>query len=427
MDDEDMNEEQNIPESESEDIDEQIDEFDPIDADDVTAEIHDSDTVDVTDEFGEPESFDGSAEVAADSDGGSGGDSLPPGPAENVAPPPQPMAGLVRDPYATFGGVLSGIAHRYGWDVAVTRLVFMVILLLSGGTALIAYLLAWLIIPRATYWPPGRSVAPRSGRFTSREIGIGVIGAGVLVALAIGGGGSASVLVPLALVGGGLYLLLQPQRDEAPVAPAAPPPSVPTAAMAGAAPLAPPSPPYQAASGFGAPTAPLMPPPMPVEKRSRGRRFALFALVGTGIVALLAIIAIPFIFLIAVTEGDIDFGSDRQISYIPSDVESIPRVVTERDGELVLDLTMLEPSDFEGVETPVEVVIDLDLGVIDVIVPPELRVDIDASAGLGDVTLFDRRSDGINPSRSIDVEDPHLHLELDAGLGEVHVQSHPAR
>ena len=45
----------------------------------------------------------------------------------STAPPPHfssvPLEDrLVRDPNATFGGVLSGIAHRYGWDVAITRL-----------------------------------------------------------------------------------------------------------------------------------------------------------------------------------------------------------------------------------------------------------------------------------------------------------------
>lgn len=75
---------------------------------------------------------------------------LPPPP--EVAPPER--SGLVRDPYSRLGGIAPGIAHRYGWDPTLVRLAFVIGLVASIGTAFLAYLVAWLVIPRATVWPP---------------------------------------------------------------------------------------------------------------------------------------------------------------------------------------------------------------------------------------------------------------------------------
>src|SRR5690606_37694566 len=51
---------------------------------------------------------------------------------------------------AIIGGVLAGFAKFFGIDPLWVRLVFIVILLGSFGTALVVYLLLWLIIPPAT-------------------------------------------------------------------------------------------------------------------------------------------------------------------------------------------------------------------------------------------------------------------------------------
>ena len=44
------------------------------------------------------------------------------------------------------GGVASGLAEYMGWDVTVTRLVFVFCLFAVQGSVL-AYLLAWIIVP----------------------------------------------------------------------------------------------------------------------------------------------------------------------------------------------------------------------------------------------------------------------------------------
>lgn len=47
-----------------------------------------------------------------------------------------------------FGGVAGGIAAAYHWDVNVVRVV-AVVLGLSTGLAILAYLLLWLLLPQA--------------------------------------------------------------------------------------------------------------------------------------------------------------------------------------------------------------------------------------------------------------------------------------
>ncbi len=56
---------------------------------------------------------------------------------------------------AVLGGVLSGIAKYIGIDPLWARLIFLVVLIASFGTALIVYLILWLVIP------PARTAAER--------------------------------------------------------------------------------------------------------------------------------------------------------------------------------------------------------------------------------------------------------------------------
>ena len=45
-------------------------------------------------------------------------------------------------------GVAAGVAERYGIDVTLVRLAFVAVAVMSAGTALVAYLLAALLMPR---------------------------------------------------------------------------------------------------------------------------------------------------------------------------------------------------------------------------------------------------------------------------------------
>ena len=72
-----------------------------------------------------------------------------------VPPFTEPIADpFRRDPNGTLAGLASAVAYRYGWDVALTRLAFVVLALATSGFLLVVYLMAWLVIPVADTWPP---------------------------------------------------------------------------------------------------------------------------------------------------------------------------------------------------------------------------------------------------------------------------------
>ncbi len=45
-------------------------------------------------------------------------------------------------------GICGGIAEYFGADLDLVRILFVVLLIVSFGTAAIAYLIAWVIIPK---------------------------------------------------------------------------------------------------------------------------------------------------------------------------------------------------------------------------------------------------------------------------------------
>lgn len=55
-------------------------------------------------------------------------------------------------------GVCAGFAVRYGWDVAIVRLVFVLAVLVAGLPAL-AYAVAWVVMPNGQYALPAQAGA----------------------------------------------------------------------------------------------------------------------------------------------------------------------------------------------------------------------------------------------------------------------------
>ena len=60
------------------------------------------------------------------------------------------------------GGVCGGLGEHVDLDPTIIRLVWAVITLLTIGTGLLVYLIAWLIIPEE----PGESGTPAAGEAT---------------------------------------------------------------------------------------------------------------------------------------------------------------------------------------------------------------------------------------------------------------------
>lgn len=82
-----------------------------------------------------------------------------PAPGPIPIPPPTGPRPLLRNPNTRLGGVASGLAVYLGLDVSLVRLLFVVVTLI-GGWGLLAYLAAWIIVPKAETWPPVWPPAP---------------------------------------------------------------------------------------------------------------------------------------------------------------------------------------------------------------------------------------------------------------------------
>ena len=65
---------------------------------------------------------------------------------------------LVRPRYGrVIAGVCVGFAARYGWDPIVVRLVLVLALFFGVGTPVLAYLIAWIVMPNAPFALPMRT------------------------------------------------------------------------------------------------------------------------------------------------------------------------------------------------------------------------------------------------------------------------------
>lgn len=68
--------------------------------------------------------------------------------------PPTPVyTRLVRPRYGrAIGGVCAGFAQHFGWDVVLVRILLCVLVLFGCGTPILAYLIAWIVMPNEPYY-----------------------------------------------------------------------------------------------------------------------------------------------------------------------------------------------------------------------------------------------------------------------------------
>lgn len=363
----------------------------------------------------EPDDAETDTDLMVDTNRWDDGDPPPEGPPP-AEPPPAPPAPvydatrqLVRDPYATLGGVASGIAHRLGWDTSLIRLAFVVLTFMSAGFFILIYLLAWMIIPRAEYWPPVSVGGQRAG-LSQRDLGIGLAAFGLLLAIAWGAGSFGAVLLPLLMIGGGVLLLTQNPR---PVDTVSAPPPAPTTEVEGSD------------GGDGGPPPPFVsqsPLGQPVPQNTKGRRRGLkiFGVI-FGLLLLLLVI-IPVIVVLSVTDGDLNFDNAGKIESVPVDIDSIPSSLSADGSEIILDLRELEPEMFDDLDAAVPVMIDVDFGRIEVIVPRDIGVSGDAQADFGSIQVFEERTDGISTDLDFGSVDALIDLDLETNFGEIVVR-----
>ena len=80
------------------------------------------------------------------------GQAVPP---PSYTPPAQPYAPqqrIYRPQYGRMlGGVCAGLAQHFGWDVALVRILLVVLVFFGCGTPILAYFIAWIVIPNEPY------------------------------------------------------------------------------------------------------------------------------------------------------------------------------------------------------------------------------------------------------------------------------------
>ena len=114
-------------------------------------------------------------------------------------------------------------------------------------------------------------------------------------------------------------------------------------------------------------------------------------------------------------------GGAGEVSFSPRTLEEIRTPYRLGAGELVLDLSDLDLGD-----RTVTIVASVAAGVVEVVVPPDVAVDVDAHVGAGELELLGRHTEGFDVGRT--VTDPgrdsagRLVLRTEAGIGLVEVR-----
>jgi phage shock protein PspC (stress-responsive transcriptional regulator) len=371
-------------------------------------------------------------------------DATPPLPPP-AAPPPPPSSGrrLTRSrDDRLIAGVCGGLGRYFDVDPVIFRVAFVALLLL-GGSSLLVYAAAWLLLPEDG---ASRSIGeswlhhgPHRGNWL--PIALIVIGAIVLSNRLSHDHGGAIVFGVAAIVLGAY--LMRP-RHRRPLTP--PPPSeVPPGGDLG-----------------GGDTSTLLLDAPPAPSLPRGPSLTAMTLstilVGAGVLGLLDAagvysVSIP-VFLagaLILTGGALLVGAwtgrtaglvvtgivltavlavastvhapfrggtgDRR--WVPSSVEEVRRSYRLGVGDAVLDLSRVQS--FTGSRT---VVASVGVGHLRVVVPPRTRIVAEGHAGIGEVRLLDRHHDGWDVDNQVTDGDPEagtLRLHLDVGLGQAEV------
>jgi phage shock protein PspC (stress-responsive transcriptional regulator) len=364
----------------------------------------------------EPIPADPTVPIDASTDGDDTFGHLPPPPMRPAAAPPR--TGLVRDPYSRLGGIASGLAHRYGWDPTLVRLLFVVALIASGGGALLLYLVAWVVVPRATVWPPTPVRNPAGSGLSNREVGIAIAVAGVLAFLVAGAGTTGAILVPLALIGGGIWLLTQSPREQALDGVAA---GSLASAEAGGMPPVPPT------------FVPPEPIGQPVPPRSRRRKWGVRVLVAGIILTLMAAVVVPVAVVaawigagdgVSASVGNSDF---RLANHAPESLDALPTAIRSDNGLVRVDLRDIPASDFAERTEPARLDIALGEGEVWLEIPQGLSYRLDARADDGTVHTDGAALDaGRVDDRTVKVRraDPDIVITVDVNKGNINLDQH---
>ena len=372
-------------------------------------------------------------------------------PIDTPAPEEARSRRLVRtDEGRWLGGVAAGLGRYFDVNPLVYRIAF-VALAFAGGTGILLYLAAWLVIPAEDHEDSVAVEALREHRdrpWLLLGVGLLLFSAVLVLTEADLWSGIGNIWLAALLGGGALLWWHLAHRDERPATPAAP-----------VAPLAPGTP---AEPGATTTTTAASAPPRPPRKPSLVVPVLGALLAVAGLLGLLGVLGVYDVDLdlalavaLAVVGGAIAIGAftgSRVGGLVPIGLlllaafgfaAALPVSVSTGIGDKLerpLDAAALQQSyeygigdyelDLTGVDLDrgvTRVDVSLGIGELVVLVPDEAEVVVDASAGAGEVVVAGAMDDGIGASKDLvlegpDDDAPRLLLEADVGIGRLEVR-----
>jgi len=115
------------------------------------------------------------------------------------------------------GGVAAGLAAYLNSDPALVRIVWAILVVVTGGAALVVYIIAWVVVPEEPLGPvePGASAAePATDPVTGAVVAPSAEPASVAASTPSVTGGQAGVVVGIGLVVIGVWFLLREYLPE---------------------------------------------------------------------------------------------------------------------------------------------------------------------------------------------------------------------
>ena len=108
------------------------------------------------------------------------------------------------------GGVAAGLAAYLNSDPALVRIVWAILVVVTGGAALVVYIVAWIVVPEEPVGP-AEPVAPTADPVTGEVVNSPGEPASAATS---GAGGQAGVVIGIGLVVIGLWFLLRQYLPE---------------------------------------------------------------------------------------------------------------------------------------------------------------------------------------------------------------------
>jgi phage shock protein PspC (stress-responsive transcriptional regulator) len=348
-------------------------------------------------------------------------------------------------------GVAGGLARHLDIDPIIVR-VALVVLVFFGGSGLLLYAAAWLLVPEE-----GTADQPLGLDERSRRVAL--IGAGALAGLAAIGDWAGAFWFPWPVVIVALLVLWFLNRNQRSTADA---PDTGYGSPGYDSPLADPTQTGWTAPGLAGqgydPTAYVR--PRNPRKRGPVLFWATLALIAIGIGTLGVVdaagtdvpdaaypalamavsgvmlvlgafwgragglILVGLLAAVATVGGTAsDDWEGTRMSIAPVDPGEVRDSYDFGSGEMTLDLTGV--TDVEGLDGH-RLSVDGGVGAIEVVVPPGMDVAVDASAGVGGIEVFDSETGGLGIRQDGYVDGgvgaPDMTIEVDLGIGQVTVR-----